>query len=121
MNFTAPGNSAVVVSVENDPDHVFTYTPSRFNRIFLYNNSPNPFTNSTSIRFETEKPEYVRLTILDISGREVITLVDKYLHSGSHQITWDGLNVNHVRAGKGMYLYELTTSSGRMVKKMIME
>ena len=114
VNFTAPGNSAVVVSVENDPDHVFTYTPSRFNRIFLYNNSPNPFTNSTSIRFETEKPEYVRLTILDISGREVITLVDKYLHSGSHQITWDGLNVNHVRAGKGMYLYELTTSSGRI-------
>jgi alpha-N-arabinofuranosidase len=121
VHFTAPANSAVVVSIENDPNHIFSSIPSLSYKIYLSSNSPNPFTKTTTIRFETEKPEHVRLTILDISGREVITLVDQNLQPGSHKVAWDGLNAGQISVGKGLYFYELSTPTGRVVKKMVKE
>ncbi len=88
-------------------------------KFYLYSNSPDPFTKTTTIRFEIEKPEHVRITILDISGREVKTLVDQKLESGSHEVTWDGQNTNHAEVGKGLYFYKLSIPSGRVVKRMI--
>ena len=121
VNFTAPPNSAMVLSIENDPSHIFSSVSSQFDRIYLYSNSPNPFTKTTTIRFDIEKPEHVRLTILDISGREVVTLVDQNLQPGNHEVTWDGLDTNHVQVEKGLYFYQLSTPTGRVVKKMIKE
>ena len=61
-----------------------------FNDFRLYQNYPNPFNSRTLISYDLPKRGHVKLTIYDIAGREVVTLVDDVQSSGLHQITWYG-------------------------------
>lgn len=89
----------------------------------LKQNYPNPFNPSTKIKFDI--PDFplmkgasgmtVRLTIYDILGREVTTLVNAQLQPGSYEVTWDATN-----KPSGVYFYELITDSYKMTKKMLM-
>ena len=57
---------------------------------YLSQNFPNPFNPVTSIRFGLHEPGHVRLTVYDVSGRLIRTLVDNPLEAKSYDITWDG-------------------------------
>ena len=50
---------------------------------------PNPFNNSTTLKFSTDEPQEVSLVIYDLLGREVVRLVDGVQSAGRHRITWD--------------------------------
>ncbi|MCX6639899.1 MAG: M14 family zinc carboxypeptidase [bacterium] len=67
--------------------------------------SPNPFNPTTLISYELPNSSLVKLTVYDISGREVVQLVDGWCEVGSHQVTFDA-----TRFASGVYLYRLTTS-----------
>jgi hypothetical protein len=87
--------SDMVVSVGPFPGEV----PAAFR---LEQNYPNPFNPSTTIRFELPHASHVSLTIYDLLGREVMTLVDEVKPAGAYNVQFNAANVS-----SGMYVYRL--------------
>jgi pectate lyase len=86
------------------------------NSISLLQNSPNPFTNETSISFELFQAEFVTLKITDFLGRPVKTIISEKRSAGIHSIQF-----NTEELSSGIYFYELKTPTNTLVKKMICE
>lgn len=85
----------------------------------LGNNVPNPFNPSTSIQFLLPKDDNVHLTIHDVSGKLVRTLIDgEFLTAGSHVITWDGKDQDARSVASGVYFYSLVVGNHKDVKRM---
>jgi hypothetical protein len=80
----------------------------------LFQNYPNPFNPSTTISFSIAKQEHINLKIYNILGEVVTTLVNEVRGPGNYSIRFDSHGLS-----SGIYFYELTTSSFRDVKKMI--
>lgn len=74
----------------------------------LYPNYPNPFNNSTNIRFSLEKNSHITIAIYDLLGRRVTTLVDSYYKSGIYQLKWDGRNNDQHVVTSGIYFVKMT-------------
>ena len=81
----------------------------------LSQNYPNPFNPSTTIEFDLLKSSNVQVTIYDITGKEVRTLVNGYLPIGHYSTKFDGRNL----AG-GIYLYRLIAGNFTQTKKMVL-
>ncbi len=81
----------------------------------LDQNYPNPFNPVTNISFEIAKAEHVTVKVFDITGKEILTLLDSYLERGSHEISW-----NAVCFSSGIYFYKLETNGFTSTRKMIL-
>lgn len=87
----------------------------------LRQNVPNPFNPSTRIAFTLPDAGAVRLTVFDLRGRLVRTLLDApSLPRGDHAATWDGRGDDGRAVAAGTYLYELRTSALREVRRMVL-
>ena len=86
----------------------------------LFQNFPNPFNLTTTIRFTLARSEHVQLQIFNLLGEKVCTLVDDVLESGLHQIQWDGRNKSGQSVSSGVYYYRLHTTDFTQMKKMIL-
>ncbi|HVP58789.1 MAG TPA: FG-GAP-like repeat-containing protein [bacterium] len=84
----------------------------------LYQNSPNPFSPVTAIRFELARPDYVQLTIYDVAGRLVRSLVDGTSEAGSHSVAWDGSDDQGRQLPSGLYFYRMATREAVQTKPM---
>ncbi len=88
----------------------------------LSQNYPNPFNPSTTISFDLSATmgvnQPVNLTVYDIRGRHVRTLIDSELGPGSHKIHWDGRNDRGEMVSSGIYLYTLRAGEERFTRKM---
>jgi hypothetical protein len=86
----------------------------------LFQNRPNPTASETAIDFETATAGRTRLSIFDVSGRRIRTLVDEHRPAGRHDAVWDGRNDNGVLVAPGVYFYQLEldgqTTGRRMVR-----
>ncbi|MCL4278747.1 MAG: T9SS type A sorting domain-containing protein, partial [Ignavibacteriaceae bacterium] len=87
-------------------------TPLKFD---LNQNYPNPFNPVTIIKYDIVKVQDVKVTIYDILGREVKTLVNEQQQPGSYTIKWDASNVS-----SGVYFYQLKSKDYINTKKMIL-
>jgi flagellar hook assembly protein FlgD len=87
----------------------------------LFQNYPNPFNPETTIRFELAARGKVNLTIYDLLGREVVTLLDGELDSGSHQLKWNGKDAAARDFPTGVYFMQLTVRNQTPVKKLSLE
>lgn len=81
----------------------------------LQQNFPNPFNAITSITFDVAEPGYVRLTVYDMVGREVSTLVRQQLEAGRHVVSFDAGDLP-----SGMYLYRLEVNGFAVQRKMLL-
>ena len=86
----------------------------------LDQNYPNPFNPETTIRFRLDRSQPVSLTIYDIQGRVVTTLVDGYTAAGAHAITWNGRNHAGLPVASGVYVYRLSTTEEIFTRKMVL-
>jgi len=68
---------------------------------------PNPFQSSTQLPLSIGRPGVIRLTVFDVLGRPVRTLIDGSATAGEQIVTWDGLDQNGVRAASGLYFIRL--------------
>ncbi|NIT61225.1 MAG: T9SS type A sorting domain-containing protein [Aliifodinibius sp.] len=83
-------------------------------------NYPNPFNSNTYISFYLPKRENISLTIYDLTGKEVIRLINPQMHaSGEHEIAWNGINQTGKEVSSGIYLYELRAEGFKQVRKML--
>ncbi len=77
----------------------------------LSQNVPNPFNPSTTIQFSLPQAGPVSLSIYDVNGRRVRTLVDGRADVGRHSVIWDGRDALGREVASGVYLYRLTTGA----------
>lgn len=82
--------------------------------------SPNPFPHSTTMRFAIPAAQHVVLSVFDVTGRRVATLVDRALPAGEHVAEWDGRTFTGERAATGVYFSKLQTKDGYRTRKMVM-
>jgi hypothetical protein len=73
----------------------------------LYPCRPNPFNPRTTIKYDLPESGPVRLSVFDVAGRLVRTLVDESMAQGSHEAVWDGRDSSGREVGSGSYLARL--------------
>lgn len=81
-------------------------------------NYPNPFNPVTTIRFELPRAADTRVTIFDVAGRHVKTLVDEELAARVHEIKWTGDDEDGRGVAAGVYFYLVTSGKERSVGRM---
>lgn len=81
----------------------------------LYQNFPNPFNPETIIKFDIKNTAHVKLEIFDILGRNISTLIDKKLQTGSYEVSYDMSEMN-----SGVYFYKLSSESFSKTMKMLL-
>ncbi|MDZ7363738.1 MAG: PQQ-dependent sugar dehydrogenase [candidate division KSB1 bacterium] len=93
----------------------------------LKQNYPNPFNPATTIEFDLPGESVVNLTIYDMLGQKVISLLqNEHYSGGEHFANWYGADHNGALASSGLYFYELTATplnggkSFRAAKKMLL-
>jgi len=73
----------------------------------LHKNYPNPFNPVTTLKYDLPEAANVKLTIYDITGRTVKTLVNSHQEAGYKSIRWDSTNDLGEPVSAGMYLYRI--------------
>lgn len=73
----------------------------------LGRSSPEPFRSQSNIALNLPVRQLTRLSVLDVTGREVRTLVDGALEAGAHHYAWDGSDQTGAKAPAGVYYYRL--------------
>ena len=91
--------------------------PSKF---ALHQNYPNPFNPSTIITFEIQNDEFVELSIFNIKGQKVKTILQGHKNQGIHKAHWNGFSDSGIPMPAGLYFYEIKTENFRDTKKMIL-
>ena len=87
----------------------------------LTGNYPNPFNTETTITFSlTENTENTELSIYNIRGRKVKTLINKELSAGRHLVVWDAKDENNKQVPCGTYFYKIKAGKFTSTKKMIL-
>src|SRR5439155_20470954 len=86
----------------------------------LFQNSPNPFNPTTSIRFDLPVPSSVLLMVYDIQGRTVQTLLRGWMPAGRHRATWDGRDDRGQDVASGIYYYRLWAGGFQANKRMLL-
>jgi hypothetical protein len=87
--------------------------------IVLEQNYPNPFNPTTTIRFSLSRRERVRLTVFDVLGRELVTLLDGEVNSGEHTVRFSATGP-HGQWTSGVYLYRLSAGGRSVVRPMVL-
>ena len=95
--------------------------PNQPSRFALYQNTPNPFSPQTFIRFDLPRPTQVHLVIYNVAGRKVRTLIPSQQYSaGQHRALWDGRDDAGRRVGSGMYIYRLQAGDFRDTRNAVL-
>ena len=81
----------------------------------LAQNFPNPFNPTTNIQFEVPQKSFVTLSVFNVMGHEVATLVKDYREAGSYTVTLDGTGLTN-----GIYFYKLKAGSFSKTMKMVL-
>ncbi|UCF10317.1 MAG: T9SS type A sorting domain-containing protein [Candidatus Bipolaricaulota bacterium] len=86
----------------------------------LAQNTPNPSTGRTEIRFALERHSPVRLTVYDVAGRRVATLLEESVPAGPHAVQWSGRNDRGETVPGGVYFYRLEAPGIVETRKLIL-
>jgi len=86
----------------------------------LLQNYPNPFNPATTIRYELPVSRKVTLSIYNLLGQKIRTLVNRTQEAGSYSVVWDGTNNEGKRVPSGIYVYRLDSGIFRESRKMVL-
>ena len=86
----------------------------------LFQNYPNPFNPETQISYDLPNDSWVKLSIYNIRGQKVRTLVDGFEAAGHKRIKWDGTDEEGKKVGSGLYFYRIQAGEFTDTKKMIL-
>jgi hypothetical protein len=85
------------------------------NEYKLHQNYPNPFNPETNIIFEIPAQSFVKLSVYDVSGKEVAVLSSQLLKPGKYEAKWNSINFP-----SGVYFYKLVSGNYTLSKKMVL-
>jgi hypothetical protein len=101
-----------VFEIATSIDYESDANPQKFQ---LYQNYPNPFNPSTKISFILPESEHVVLTVFDILGKKVRTVLNESLHAGFHEIEF-----NAGQLPGSVYFYRLQAGESIQTRKFIL-
>jgi hypothetical protein len=122
VSVTSPGNVTginfnIASAVGDDEEGVVLSLPYEFE---LSQNYPNPFNPETKIEYDLTKSAQVNLTIYNLLGQKVKTLVDERQAIGSYKVSWDGKNEQGKILSSGIYFYRLEVNGVPQTKRMVL-
>ena len=86
----------------------------------IHQNYPNPFNPVTTIRYDLPENSMVNITIYDMLGKQVTTLINKNQDAGYKSITWDATNDYGKPVSAGIYLYQIHAGEYISTKKIVL-
>jgi len=86
----------------------------------LGQNYPNPFNPITTLRYDLPENGYVNITIYDMLGRQVKTLINQTQYAGYRSVIWDATNDYGKPVSAGIYLYQIQAGEYMQTKKMVL-
>jgi photosystem II stability/assembly factor-like uncharacterized protein len=86
----------------------------------LSQNDPNPFNSSTRISFGLAEPGYTAISVYNILGQRIRTLVNGYKPAGTYSVIWDGTDKNGRSVSSGIYFYKIETVTLTDTRKMLL-
>jgi len=90
------------------------------NKIYLYQNHPNPFNPVTTLRYNLPEDALVDIIIYDLMGRIVNNLVSSQQNAGYKSIQWNATNNTGQPVSAGLYFYTIQAGEFTQTKKMIL-
>ena len=99
--------NGLILGPKNEVNHQVGY--------YLSNNYPTPFNPSTEIAYQVPVSGHVTLTIYNLLGKEILTLVNEEKSAGTYYCTFNAVNLS-----SGIYFYNLKTDNYSQTKKMIL-
>lgn len=113
-------SSIYVTILESDtPVKVELRTPSTVPSNFtLEQNYPNPFNPETVIEYGIPRAGNVKITVYNILGKKIATLVNEYKGLGTYSVTWNGKDDSGNQVPSGVYVYTLVSGNIRVSKQM---
>ncbi len=108
-------NNSIYLATDISDDNL--QVPSGFE---LIQNYPNPFNPSTEISFRLPENTFVTVSVYNMLGQLVKTLVESDLTAGMHTTTWDATNQFDSKVASGIYFYKMETDSFVEMKKMML-
>jgi hypothetical protein len=108
-------NANAVVFLPVGPVSVGNKTGSSLQEFKLNQNYPNPSNPKTTINYSIPNFSFVTIKVYDITGREVVTLVNEEKSAGSYEIEFNGTGLP-----SGIYFYQFITNSFSEIKKMVL-
>lgn len=112
LGFWYPG---IIVGITEDNE--LKPTPLITN---LYSPKPNPFKTSTAISYSLAGNEKVILSIYDLSGRQITTLVNEKMPPGIYRVVWNGKNQRNQQVSAGIYFCQLKTANYSKTRKLLL-
>ncbi|MFA5805275.1 MAG: CARDB domain-containing protein [Melioribacteraceae bacterium] len=103
---------AAVLSVGTGVDDNINEIPSNY---VLYQNFPNPFNPSTKIRYSLPQASHVKLTLYNVLGVQIMTLIDSEQSMGNHEIELNGNNL-----ASGVYFIKMNAGNYSVTKKIML-
>jgi uncharacterized repeat protein (TIGR03806 family) len=85
----------------------------------LKKNYPNPFNPNTTIEYHLERESPINLSIYDLMGQQVRTLVAKNQKAGQYSIQWDGRNHGGLLVASGVYFYQLRSTQNQQTRRLL--
>jgi hypothetical protein len=124
-NSVVSGSTYEYTLVALDNDGATTYSaPIRVTtskvELALLPNVPNPFNPSTTVRYILPAREIARVTIYDVSGRLVTTLVNREEAAGSYEVVWNGTDDAGSHVASGVYLARIEAGKQSLSRKMVL-
>ncbi len=112
---TEIGQHKIILALNDTLDYWGGTRDLTGNGAILYNNFPNPFNQSTTIRFDLKTGSAARLTVMNAMGTEMAVLADGKMQAGRHQVVF-----NAAMLPAGVYFVKLTTRGSTVTKKMLL-
>jgi len=113
LNSTRSGNRSDLVMAVEDSRPVL---PEKFT---VNANYPNPFNPVTTIRYDLPEQTFVSITIHDLLGRNLRTLVEELQDAGHKSVVWDATDANGRAVSSGIYLLRVKAGTKSAVQKMM--
>ena len=113
--FIGTGAAGVWKRIKTDFVSITNLSTEIPNYYFLSQNYPNPFNPITNIKFAIPQSGIVKISVYDLSGKEIINLVNEYLQAGTYQTKWDATDFS-----SGLYFYKIISGNFTETKKMIL-
>jgi poly-gamma-glutamate capsule biosynthesis protein CapA/YwtB (metallophosphatase superfamily) len=122
-----------IIGTENPKSIMINYTEKEINGgraavqnpgstgiVSMLSNYPNPFNPETTISFNLGQETDLELSLYNIKGQKVNTLVKEYLDRGRHSFVWKGTDKENNPVSSGVYFYRIKTSDSSITRKIIL-
>jgi hypothetical protein len=95
-------------------------TPEIPTHYSLAQNYPNPFNPSTTLAYSLKEPGHVTISIYNVLGQNVRTLIDEYQAAGNYTKVWNGHDDSGGEVASGIYFYRIKAGEFSDIKKMVL-